>query len=377
MKCKHIIVTIFALTALSCGTSIPGCSPNSQTPVQAVSDIQVKGSENANETPKAEDLTQAPPPNPAANETDTNEHPHDKSLPIISNDVQAKMQENTNETSSPVEEETDTYTCDHNETIPFTREDDVKTYIDHHESYLTVSNTNIDWKTVESTLPLPIFKTKQSADSETQTLSYLNHLKKYQTCHIEQTIQKNQYSVQLILCAFPLDLEYSIDQHNDIYMTISGSKDGSIRTYLVKENLTLYDGEAANDYYESSIKLLSLTEKTFLGQPGLYVRVQDYHESQAEHMGTDIYLQINYNTYLFAGDKFRLVHGWTDAEISDETTQYEDSSYKEEHDGEIAYCFSSSGRYFEYHQTFDGVNYHEEKITAYDMNEMKALMNHR
>ncbi len=374
-------------------TDPPAMNENTENSVQAAESV----SENANAPSepvqnKTEETEKSVQPSESVSENaNAPSEPVQNKTEETENSVQAaeSVSENANAPSEPVQnmpDKTAAYEikiCGKpNESPKFTSYESTRKYAANHKSFVTITNPDIDWKNIESKLTTPIFKTDNTPDAVQKAVEYINKTLKDYSCHESEKMSRDQFSAQLIRCEenHMAEAENCIggcmferaDFKENIYMVLTGSKDDKIRTYLIEKDYRILDGEEGNTVYSTDISIVSLSAKSFLNQNALYARVKYEHSSDAEHMGSDKTIDTYYKTYLFAGEKLRLLQAWTDTHVHD--FQGEEQFEVDDPDIDIMSCTTADGDYEETRVSFDGVEFHSDTVVIETEEEMNALM---
>ena len=119
-----------------------------------------------------------------------------------------------------------------------------------------------------------------------------------------------------------------------------------------------------------SLTLVDVVSEPFMDTKGLYIRTKYFHENIVEHDDQDSSTEwkINYTTWLFAGDKLRLVKSW------------EDSSYKyyhEENYDDICTAYQQSEEYNENYMYYESGDFKLVQKSAHNKAELGKLISSR
>ena len=198
------------------------------------------------------------------------------------------------------------------------------------------------WSELEPTLPVPLFKSSSE--------DWLVNFEKFKKIACSD-ISGDKKAVKLIFCSDKVhDVSNGIyigkepdecthDYADGAYLVLENPNEQIVRIYQIQSDIDFGD-DCVSWYDVNSLTIVDVTSRPFMDTMGLYVRTKWYKRHDTEHSGSNSQEETStYTTWLFAGDKYRLVTSWVDSEYhySHEETQ-EDSSDCEGK-GESCVCY--------------------------------------
>ena len=174
---------------------------------------------------------------------------------------------------------------------------------------------------------------------------------------------------------------YPRQEENDIchhqvagvaYLSLVSPKDKNARVYQIGTEVDFGYVDALEDMCRytlderGSLTIIDVVSKPFMDTKGLYIRTKYFHENEVEHDTQDSSREWNvtYTTWLFAGDKLRLVKSW------------EDSNYKyihEENYDDACTAYTQSEEYFENYMSYESGAFKQVQKTAHNKAELDRL----
>ena len=168
-----------------------------------------------------------------------------------------------------------------------------------------------------------------------------------------------------------------------VYLSLVSPKDHNARIYKLQEQLYfgLIHEECMEFSDRESYSIVDVKVAPFMGTTGLYVRTLDDFHLDAEHYGAgENHGSIVYTTWLFGGDKHRLVTHWTDTEFKYEWQYGTDESKCEENgweEGCMEMTTEGSETYTETYMYYRNGAFTTETQSAKTLKELQNLKSKR
>lgn len=199
------------------------------------------------------------------------------------------------------------------------------------------------WSELEPALPVPVFKSSSK--------DWLVNFEKFK--NIACAISDNRKTVKLIFCS-DRDEDVSNGRYiiedsgyegctseyaDDAYLVLENPKEQIVRIYQIESGID-FGGHCVSWTDSNDLTIVDVSSRPFIDTTGLYVRTNLYKSHDIEHTGHNSQEENStYTTWLFAGDKYRLVTSWVDSEyhyFHEETQKYTDVCEGED---KSCYCY--------------------------------------
>ena len=179
---------------------------------------------------------------------------------------------------------------------------------------------------------------KDAPDGSSVELLYCS---KGETCTYESDYNEGEEITESPVTGYSIDGEWCTRKYVDyVFLILVSPKDHYSRAYLINSSITISDHGTSWDDHGSE-EIIDVTSLPFMDTTGLYVRKfsEDTHSTEHSGGGTEE-TSSGCMTYLFAGDKHRLVIQWADSE-------YEYSADYQDEETSISRSYKENYMYYE------------------------------
>ena len=231
------------------------------------------------------------------------------------------------------------------------------------------------WSELEPTLPVPLFKSSSK--------DWLVNFEKFK--NIACAISDNRKTVKLIFCS-DRDEDVSNGRYiaensghegctseyaDDAYLVLENPKEQIVRIYQIESGID-FGGHCVSWTDSNDLTIVDVSSRPFIDTTGLYVRTKLYKSHDIEHTGHNSQEENStYTTWLFAGDKYRLVTSWVDSEYYYFHEETDVSSDNCEGKGDSCSC-NEDGKWCSYTDISESCDYYEHYM-SYNNGEFSVM----